>query len=124
MNKKAQGISLDVIIIAAIVLIVLIVLVAIFLGSPVTNLPGDVAKVAPTELIKVQASSSSRCKPSRFGVEQMKLGLEGYSEAEYQSYYESGVRNLIDTCSMKISMSQSDLTNRDRCSQDTRCQYI
>lgn len=124
MDKKAQGISLDIIIIAAIVLIVLVVLVAIFLGSPVTQLPGEVQKVAPQELIKVQAMSPSRCKPSRVGLEQVKAGLQGYSEAEYDAQYNQGIAIARDLCARQISSSNSELTNRDNCNNRAQCQYI
>lgn len=124
MDNKGQGISLDVIIIAAIVLIVLIVLVAIFLGSPVTSLQGDIKKVAPQELIKIQAFSPSRCKPSKLGIESMKLGLSDLSEAEYEQQYDTEVRSLIDRCAGKVSVTVADLSNRDRCNNVRECTYI
>lgn len=124
MDKKAQGLSLDVIIIAAIVLIVLVVLVAVFLGSPVTTLGDEVSKVAPQDLIRAQTQSTSRCKPSKAGLESELRVVGDVTEAEYQQQYDAAVRRAIDYCTRRISSTESILTNKQTCNDDSRCTYI
>ena len=77
LNKKGQGLSLNVIIVAAIALIVLVVLVAVFTGRIGTTTEG-IDKAAQAEVIKLKISYG-KCHPTT--VREDTFGLE-YSSAE------------------------------------------
>jgi len=62
MKKKGQGLSLDVIIIAALALIVLVVLIVIFTGKA-GQFKEKVGEEAKSELISMQAQYA-RCRPT------------------------------------------------------------
>jgi hypothetical protein len=80
MKRKAQGLSLTTIIIAAVGLVVLVVLVAIFTGR--MSLFGlGISKVARTELAGLQIDYDE-CHPSR-GME--RLFLKALDDAEDES---------------------------------------
>lgn len=64
MNKKSQGLSLDTIIISAIVLIVLVVLWAIFTGRIIPNIPDEDTEIIEFEEIINEACSYYICKLS------------------------------------------------------------
>ena len=62
MDKKGQGLSLNVIIIAALALIVLVVLIAIFMGR-IAIFQDDVNQAGQTEVIKMKITYG-QCKPT------------------------------------------------------------
>lgn len=62
MDKKAQGLSLNVIIIAALALIVLVVLVVVFTGR-IGLFEKGVSKEADTELVKMRITYGN-CRPT------------------------------------------------------------
>ncbi|MBW3014929.1 hypothetical protein KY330_00745 [Candidatus Woesearchaeota archaeon] len=97
MDKKAQEISLNVIIIAAIALIVLVVIVAVFtteFGGFVKKLP----KVDDAEVIRVQLLSNYDCKPSKTGIAEVKKNLENVATEEYDSRYTVAINDLVNSC--------------------------
>ncbi len=61
-SKKGQGLSLNVIIIAALALIVLVVLAAVFIGR-ITPVGEDVERVGNTELVKMKLKYGT-CHPN------------------------------------------------------------
>lgn len=62
-NKKGQGLSLNVIIVAAIALIVLVLLVMIFTGR-IGIFQSGVAKAGDAELLKLKTLSYGNCHPT------------------------------------------------------------
>ncbi|MBI2666419.1 hypothetical protein HYX13_02290 [Candidatus Woesearchaeota archaeon] len=63
MNKKAQGLSINVIIITALALIVLVVLVVIFTGRTAI-FTGGVDKEGNAELAKYRITEYGQCRPT------------------------------------------------------------
>ena len=61
-SRKGQGLSLNVIIIAALALIVLVVLAAVFIGR-ITPVGQDVERVGNTELVKMKLKYGT-CHPN------------------------------------------------------------
>jgi len=96
LNKKGQGLSLNVIIVAALALIVLVVLVAVFTGRIGVTTQG-IDKAAQAELVKMKISYG-QCKPtvtaeSNFGTT--------YSKAENDDLKEEAkarFRDEVDRC--------------------------
>lgn len=120
MNKKAQGISLNVIIIAAIALIVLVVLVAIFTGR-LGKLPSQLEEVSDAEVFRVQAMSTSRCVPSKQGIANIKAGLVGESELVANQKYNEEVQALISNCAAFVLSGRAEEDNRNSCNAGTGC---
>ena len=98
-NKKAQGLSLNVIIIAALALIVLVVLVAIFLGKA-GETDQTVSKFSGPSKLELEALKLkyADCHPTEAAEEEfMKL----YSDADDADGEQSAKQNLkqkIDDC--------------------------
>ncbi|MBW3003967.1 hypothetical protein KY328_00435 [Candidatus Woesearchaeota archaeon] len=118
--KKGQGISLNVIIIAAIALIVLVVLVAIFTGR-LGGFQRELGEVTDTELFRVQALSSSKCVPNKQGLSNIKAGLVDLSELQAKSQYDLQVQSLIDTCANSVLSTSTEQANKDRCNNFAFC---
>ena len=93
MNKKAQGLSLTTIIVAAVGLIVLVILVAIFTGRMAMFGVG-VSKAARTELAALQLDYG-KCRPSR-GMESLFMGAlddaeDSVAKAEATNKFERAI---------------------------------
>ena len=120
MDKKAQGISLNVIIIAAIALVVLVVLIAIFAGQT-GKLPGEIEEVASAEVFRVQAMSTSRCVPSKQGIQNAKNLVAGLSEIQANSQYNEEIQRILSVCRARSQPTKTDEDNRIACNQVAEC---
>jgi len=98
-NKKGQGLSLTVIIVAAIALIVLVVLVAIFLGR-ISGTDTQIDAAANAELAKHKISYGN-CHPSDVAEEAFSLEYSAAEDANDGSARESATNDfklVISTC--------------------------
>ena len=95
MNKKAQGMSLNVIIIAALALIVLVVLATIFMGR-LGSFDKQVGTEAETRY-KALSVTFSQCHPS-FSAEQQFYSLWGEGSSEEAAEALDYIEDQIDTC--------------------------
>lgn len=120
--KKGQGISLNVIIIAAIALIVLVVLIAIFTGR-LGGFQRDLAEVSDSEVFRIQTISDSRCVPSKTGIETIKAEVSGYSELQADQIYNQRVQDMISLCSANVFTVSSEAENRERCNAVRDCTW-
>ncbi|MEA3430698.1 MAG: hypothetical protein U9R08_05475 [Nanoarchaeota archaeon] len=120
MNKKAQGISLNVIIIAAIALIVLVVLIAIFTGR-LSGFQSELGEISDAEVFRVQAMSTSRCVPSKQGIVDIKGSLVGESELQANQQYNEQIQETITNCGRFVQSVRTEDDNRQACNSATRC---
>jgi hypothetical protein len=90
MSKKGQGLSLNVIIVAALALIVLVVLVVVFTGR-IGIFDRDLGKAADTELVKLSIKYGD-CEPSSAEEQRFK---DSHSQAD-SSIGQAEARDLFN----------------------------
>ena len=120
MDRKAQGISLNVIIIAAIALIVLVVLVAIFTGR-LGSFQKELGEVSDAEVFRVQAMSSSNCVPSKEGIHDVKARTTGLPELQAKAQYNEDIQQLILDCALWVEPRLTEDENRLNCNSAESC---
>ena len=103
MNKKAQGLSINVIIITALALIVLVVLVVIFTGR--TGIfKGSVEKEGDAELTKLRITEYGKCRPTAVREESFRVAFNGAASEEAKADFLSDIERCkdsgsdLDTC--------------------------
>ena len=120
--KKGQGISLNVIIIAAIALIVLVVLIAIFTGR-LNVFNRELGQVSDAEVFRVQAMSDSRCVPSKEGISGINDEVKDLSELQAKSTYNQRIQDLVNICASNVLSIRSETDNRDVCNAVSGCTW-
>ena len=116
MNKKAQGLSLTTIIVAAVGLIVLVVLVAIFTGQ-MASFGLGISRAAKAELAALKLSYGE-CHPSRSMENSFLSALDKAEEAEKPAVTNSFERAMSscasqgneDSCVTHITSEYEGLT--------------
>jgi cell division protein FtsN len=99
-SKRGQGLSLNVIIIAALALIVLVVMIAIFLNQA-TDFEENVSQETRLELIKLRTSEYERCRPSESAEESFALAYGRAESPEDKQSAKDAFRNdHIKVCSL------------------------
>jgi len=96
MDKKAQGLSLNVIIIAALALIVLVVLAVIFMGKS-ASFDRGVTGETQTELIKMKISYGD-CHPNERVEQSFVTELSQAEDVEAEAEAKSDFKGEIDNC--------------------------
>ena len=106
MSKKGQGLSLNVIIVAALALIVLVVLIAIFTGRAGVFKKG-VDQSSQTELIKMKIVYGS-CHPTEADETTFLNSLSTAASEQAKSQTKADFRDKIDMCSRDGGASRAD----------------
>lgn len=97
MDKKGQGLSLNVIIIAALALIVLVILVAIFTGR-IGRFDTGVSEVGDTELARMRVQYGV-CHPAAVAETKFRLAFNGAESLEEQDQLRSDFEvDEVDRC--------------------------
>jgi len=122
MDNKAQSMSLNVIVVAAIALIVLVVLVAIFTGR-LGAFQQEIGEVSSTEVFRVQAMSSSSCVPSKIGITSISDRTSGLSEIQAKAQYNEEVQQAIRDCARWVQGTLTEDENRLNCNSDANCEW-
>jgi aerobic-type carbon monoxide dehydrogenase small subunit (CoxS/CutS family) len=95
-SKKGQGMSLNVIIIAALALIVLVVLIAIFMGR-IGTFKGGVDKAGQEELVKMQINYG-QCRPGTVAETTFTLDLAKATDDTAKDQARSKFEGEISRC--------------------------
>jgi len=111
MNKKAQGLSINVIIITALALIVLVVLVVIFTGRSAI-FTGGVNKEGDAELAKFRITYGT-CKPTPSQEESFRTEFSRVTSEEEKETAKEDFRSEIGRC--KDSGSDLDTCQANDC---------
>ena len=111
MNKKGQGLPLNVIIIAIIVLVVLVVMIAIFTGR-IALFERGVAAESSTELARLKVTYG-QCQPSAGHESQFKQAFAQADRATDPARDKQGVisgyTGLISTCAARSPQAACEL---------------
>lgn len=103
MSKKGQGLSLNVIIIAALALIVLVVLIVVFTGR-IAIFDRESAQQGSTDLAAMKLQYGS-CHPSQVEEGRFTTALSRVETPEEKQVARDDFRNVINNC--KVSDSSS-----------------
>ncbi|MBU0470172.1 MAG: hypothetical protein KKA62_05610 [Nanoarchaeota archaeon] len=111
-SKKGQGMSLNVIIIAALALVVLVVLIVIFTQQS-TKFGVKVGEETKTELAKMRIFYG-QCQPGKAFEDRFTSDYESATSAEDKDVAESNFRSEIDRCKEFTS-------DKDSCESNSGC---
>ena len=112
MNKKGQGLSLNVIIVAALALIVLVVLVVVFTGR-IQVFKEGVSKESQTELVKMKIYYG-QCHPGEAFENSFMQELENAELSEDKDLVKQDFREEIDRCKEFVE-------SKDVCESESGC---
>jgi len=115
MQKKGQGLSLDVIIIAALALIVLVVLVVVFMGRSAVTEKG-ISKQGNAELVQYKALSYGDCHPGSGAEEAFVAATNQATTADERDQAKADFESVIDSC-------KSSASTKEQCGSSAGCRW-
>ena len=104
MNKRGQGLPLNIIIVAIIVLVVLVVLVAIFTGR-IAIFERQVGEQAPTDLIALRVTYGT-CQPNANAEHTFLTASSQATDDQAKATARSSLQTVISSC--KTQATQND----------------
>tara|TARA_Y100000031_G_C7874202_1_gene227772 strand:- start:89 stop:457 length:369 start_codon:yes stop_codon:yes gene_type:complete len=116
-NKKGQGISLTVIIVATLALIVLVVLAAIFMGK-MGSFGQDLSNEGQSDLAVLKISYG-QCHPSNSAENNFVSAYLAAEESNDQDAKDDAYRTLSD----KVDYCKSSASDKDNCITYSGCDW-